>query len=68
MDRLSWALLCLYFEVLYVNVAHFESGCIFWPAVFARMCFALAVGQVTLVGVFSLKNAFPQVFAHKKFN
>ena len=48
------------YQVLYVNIASFESGGSFWPLVFGRMVVGILVGQLTMVGVFLLKGGYYQ--------
>lgn len=44
------------YRVLFVAVPKYESGGQFWPDLFTHMCIGLLVAQLTLIGVFGLKQ------------
>lgn len=44
------------YRVLYVAFPEYESGGLYWPGVFSRMCMGLFVSELTLIGVFGLKQ------------
>lgn len=44
------------YRVLYIAFPQYESGGVFWPDVFTRMCIGLLLSELTLIGVFGLKQ------------
>lgn len=51
------------YQALYVIVNGYESGGLFWPIVFSRVCIGLIVGQLTLLGALGLKQVPAQASA-----
>jgi len=45
------------YQSLYMYVPRYESGGMLWPSVFQRMTFSLLLSQLTMIGIFTLRDS-----------
>jgi len=56
------AMMCSFYNILYVYKTEYEGGGNFWPALVNRIMLGLVIYQLTMIGVFSSMEFFPGGF------